>query len=253
MQITPNVRIISINSQYGYLFNFYTLLPDRTQALRQFEWLNTTLQKANEADEKVIILAHIPMGRWDMLIWWSEMYHQIVSLYAEIIVGQFTGHTHGDSFEVMRDFQTDSTPVNTIYIAPSVTTFWDINPSFRIYELDRVSWQVKNYIQYHMNITRANEEGKPTWEIYYDALSNYDIPDCSPQSWQSVSDRLRTDSKFASMYQNTQFTGRFGMQPCNDLCRLTRYYALVMGIFIRTSHCETSSATFAQYNKCLGV
>lgn len=222
MVMVPGVRIISINSQFGYLFNFYTLLPDQSQAQLQFDWLNATLASAFAAGEKVIIAAHIPMGRWDTLNWWAEAYHNIVSPFASIIVGQFTGHVHADSFEVMRDYETRSIPVSTVYIAPSVTTFWDVNPSFRVYELDADSWHVANYVQYHLNITRANDEGYPTWEVYYDAQSAYDIPDCSPASWQRVSNRLATEPALASQYQDRQFTGRFGAQRCNALCMLVR-------------------------------
>jgi sphingomyelin phosphodiesterase len=86
---------------------------------------------------------------------------------------------------VVRDTQ-DALPVGVVYIAPSVTTFWNVNPSFRVYEADAQSWELLNFEQYHMNMTRANADGAITWELFYDALSLWQIGDLSPQSWQLV-------------------------------------------------------------------
>lgn len=50
------------------------------------------------------------------------------SRYESTITGQFFGHTHMDEFEMFFD-ETDKTrPVGVAFIAPSVTTYVDLNP-----------------------------------------------------------------------------------------------------------------------------
>lgn len=48
--------------------------------------------------------------------------------YEGTITGQFFGHTHKDEFEMFYD-ETDKTrPLGVAFIAPSVTTYVDLNP-----------------------------------------------------------------------------------------------------------------------------
>lgn len=50
------------------------------------------------------------------------------SRYESTITGQFFGHTHMDEFEMFYD-ETDKTrPLGVAFIAPSVTTYIDLNP-----------------------------------------------------------------------------------------------------------------------------
>lgn len=70
---------------------------------------------------------------------WSENYYRIISRFSNIIKGQFYGHTHSDEFEVFFDHDqlnlakstselTELSPVNTAFLAPSLTTFVGANP-----------------------------------------------------------------------------------------------------------------------------
>ena len=44
-----------------------------------------------------------------------------------------------------------------IMIAPSVTPYGRMNPSFRVHLLDRSNgYQLMDYEQYHLNLTKAN-------------------------------------------------------------------------------------------------
>ena len=45
-----------------------------------------------------------------------------------------------------------------VLVNPSVTTYGHMNPSFRIFSMDKTSLQLRGYEQYHLNITRANGE-----------------------------------------------------------------------------------------------
>lgn len=51
-------------------------------------------------------------------------------------MGQFTGHTHNDEFNLHYDNENPNKPVNMDWIAPSGTTYGFLNPSFRVFEAD---------------------------------------------------------------------------------------------------------------------
>jgi hypothetical protein len=56
----------------------------------------------------------------------------------------------------------------------------DHDPEFRLYEIDSETKLLKNYYVYRMLLDEANANPdrsvNPTWEIRYDFLSHYQIP-----------------------------------------------------------------------------
>ena len=51
--------------------------------------------------------------------------------------------------------------VNANYLTGSLTTYGGRNPGFRIYDIDAETMKVVNFVQYRLNLTKANEkEGK---------------------------------------------------------------------------------------------
>ena len=45
-------------------------------------------------------------------------------------------------------------------IAPSVTPYGHMNPSFRLFTMDADTYQLLDYQQYHLNLTKANGEAR---------------------------------------------------------------------------------------------
>lgn len=56
------------------------------------------------------------------------MYLFLCIRYESTITGQFFGHTHFDEFQLFYDEETLTRAVSVAYIAPSVTTFINLNP-----------------------------------------------------------------------------------------------------------------------------
>ena len=50
-------------------------------------------------------------------------------------------------------------------IAPSVTPYGHMNPSFRLFTMDADTYQLLEYQQYHLNLTKANGEAR-IWPIH---------------------------------------------------------------------------------------
>ena len=53
-------------------------------------------QAAEDANEAVYILGHIPAGTTDCLMTWGSKYFDIINRYENTIIAQFMGHTHKD-------------------------------------------------------------------------------------------------------------------------------------------------------------
>ena len=112
---------------------------------------------------------------------WSQNYYRIANRYESTIVGQFFGHSHTDEFEVFYDLDDLKRATGIAYVCGSVTTYSNLNPSYRVYTVDGIytgsSLQVLDHETYIMNLTDANMNGhQPKWELEYSAKVSYVTP-----------------------------------------------------------------------------
>mmetsp|Transcript_26416 Transcript_26416/g.40328 ORF Transcript_26416/g.40328 Transcript_26416/m.40328 type:complete len:88 (-) Transcript_26416:258-521(-) len=73
-------------------------------------------------------------------------------------------------------------PINTHWVAGSITTWGRMNPSFTVFDIDAEYMVPTNVHTYAMNLTEANIEGAPQWKYLHDFVSEYSLPDFSPSS-----------------------------------------------------------------------
>ena len=191
--LREGLRLMAINTDFGYQLNVYTLLNNESSVFRrQREWMNETLYAAEQKGEKVLILGHIPPGIFTTIESYGEFYVPLIQRYRSVIVGQLFGHTHRDHFEVVGN-ECDLSGV--VFISPPVTTFLNVNPSYRIYLMDPSSFEIIDYEQYHINLTEANRLAKMNraqdakWVKLYEAQQEYGLRDMSPRSWWDLSER----------------------------------------------------------------
>lgn len=59
-----------------------------------------------------------------------------ISRYEATITAQFFGHTHYDEFELFYDERNRHRVTNIAYIGPSVTSYYKLNPGYRIYTIE---------------------------------------------------------------------------------------------------------------------
>lgn len=102
MLVRPGFRIISMNTNFCYVLNFW-LMQNATDPASHLQWLVYELQAAELAVEKVHIIGHIPPGYADCMRVWSRNYHKIIRRFESTVTGQFFGHTHGNEFQVFYD------------------------------------------------------------------------------------------------------------------------------------------------------
>ncbi|KAJ5665706.1 uncharacterized protein N7477_008154 [Penicillium maclennaniae] len=168
------LRIISYNSIFYYKYNFFSYEePMLFDPDNQLAWLISELSAAEAASERVWLISHIPSGNVDHFRDHSHYFDQIVQRYEATIAGLFFGHTHTDEFQISySDYEHRSwdNAVAMGYVAPSMTPTSG-PPSFRVYEIDPVTFGVLDYTQYIANITGL--EGEPEWVPYYSAKKDY--------------------------------------------------------------------------------
>jgi len=195
-----NVKIIALDTQACDSLNFY-LIRDPSDPMHELEWLRNELYDSESKNQGVLIMAHIPPGDFNCDFEWSVRYRALVDRFTNIIRGQFFGHTHNDQIYTMRSFA-DDTPIGTQFVAPSFTTYSGLKPSFRIIELDAETHQPVNLYQYRLDLDKwnTNTTGPIAWDLAYDFLDEYDVPDMSFASVDSVSDKMKADPDVASLY-----------------------------------------------------
>lgn len=90
------------------------------------------------------------------------------------------GHTHNDQFFTVRS-EVDGRPLGAIYAVPSMTTFVDLKPSFRIYEVDQDSLEIVDYVQYRLDMDKANmDKTKLSWDFAYSFKQEYNLTSLAP-------------------------------------------------------------------------
>ncbi|KAG4439668.1 hypothetical protein IFR05_004865 [Cadophora sp. M221] len=247
---SEGLRMITVNTNFWYKQNFwlYEATMDRDPS-GQLAWLVTELEAAESAGERVWLMGHMPMGSSGAFHDQSQYFDQIIQRFDATIAALFFGHTHQDEFEVA--YSTPATPsantaVMVSYIAPALTPTSG-NPTFRVYDVDPVTFAVLDYTVYYTNISSPTYQSGPTWEkLYsvketYGALLNPPITDSSaeltPAFWHNLTVLFEKDD---AVYQ--AWYARRGRDYSDATC---------------TGVCKTSSicqlrASQSQYN-CVTV
>lgn len=127
-------RVIAINNNDCYTANWWMFYEPQYLA-EQLNWLHDTLKKAEEADEKVHLLAHIPSGAGSCFKVWSLEYTRIIERFRNTISGIFNGHTHIDEMNIFYS-ENDNYAINVGWNGGSLTPYSYKNPNYRIYTCD---------------------------------------------------------------------------------------------------------------------
>ncbi|XP_025831709.1 sphingomyelin phosphodiesterase isoform X2 [Agrilus planipennis] len=222
--IRPGFRIISINTNYCSSLSWWLLLSS-TDPAKELKWLVYELQEAESKGEKVHIIGHIPPGYSDCLKEWSKNYNKIINRYQNTITGQFFGHTHGDEFEVFYDDETSSIPTNVAYLCPSVTTFGNYNPAYRIYyvdgEHDTATWEILDHETWTTNLEEANNPGNsPHWYKLYSAKEAYSMESLRPVEWEKLIQEMTDDPIVFGQFYKYYYRDTKGRPYCDLTCKI---------------------------------
>ena len=124
---------------------------------------------------------------------WGLRYSILIDRYTNIIRGIFSGHTHEDDFQLIKS-RIGNEISAVVHINPALTTYHDLNPSFRLYEMDAETFTLLDYVQYRLYIEEANRNRVPEWKKAYRFTELYQVPNLDYNNFQVIVDRINNDT-----------------------------------------------------------
>ncbi|KAG0024444.1 hypothetical protein BGZ81_007716 [Podila clonocystis] len=232
----PGLRIISLNTNFCYKKSFFNYADTHdTDPLGELQWLIHQLQAAEDAGERVWIIAHVGPTMSDCLRSWSHRYNEVIQRYSpHVVAEQFFGHKHYDDFALYYGpdgVKSAANAIATAWIGPSVTTLTNLNPGFRVYKVDTKSWNVFDSLTYVADISKGVEwdatEATPDWHLEYSAREAYSpyapLEESEPLSaswWHNVAVAFETnDIAFQKFWlHRSKSSGKIGACPADSAC-----------------------------------
>lgn len=230
VEVQPGLRVVSLNMNFCARENYW-LMVNSTDPADQLQWLVHILQESENKGEKVHIIGHIPPGL--CLSSWSWNYYHIVNRYESTITGQFFGHTHMDEFQMFYDEETLTRPLGVAFIAPSVTTYINLNPGYRVYYVDgnypNSSRTVLDHETFILNLTLANNQSNspglptnpdpnPSWTLLYRATKAYGLSTLFPSDFESLIKEFINDDRVFQRFWYLHHKGHVS-KPCTEICK----------------------------------
>lgn len=192
---TPGVRILALNTLL-YTSNDHSGDASRQKlGENQLIWLDTQLHKASEAGDKVIIIGHIPPGiqpRDQAPQWKDNWAVRIVSIfekYSDVIISQFYGHFHFETFKLYISNSGEKL-VSSAIIAPSGTPFFSNNPGFLNAFLDKEKKRLLDYNNYYLDLQHLESS---EWRLSYNFRTAYQLDDITTESLQKLHEKMHTE------------------------------------------------------------
>ncbi|TQV94420.1 hypothetical protein V2A60_002549 [Cordyceps javanica] len=226
-----NLRVISLNTNMYYRFNFALYQPHMLQDPNgQLEWLVKELDKAEKAGENVYIIGHMPMGTPDALNDQANYFDQIVQRYSTTIRALFFGHTHDDHFEVSySDYsKRDSRHATAMsYICPSLVPTSGM-PAFRVYDVDPDTFSIIDAVTYMADMEDPEfQKSGPVWKKYYSAKESYGSllsppisveAELTPSFWHNVTTAFESNTTLFDEYVSRKSRGWL-KKKCDGDCK----------------------------------
>jgi sphingomyelin phosphodiesterase len=219
----PGLKFISLNTIYCSHWNFYSYIT-ATDSDMTLDWLAKELYDSEQKGEKVHLISHIPSGSSYCIKPFSDNYYKLVNRFENTIAAQFFGHTHVDEFYLYFDNQNPSNrPTHTAFVAPSLTTFSQANPAYKIYTIDGnytgSTFTVIDEETYWANLTEINANDKVEFKLEYNKRQEYGMKDLSPASYYDLAQRMLKDDNLLSKYIQYYHRNDVQLKKCDAKCR----------------------------------
>lgn len=155
------------------------------------------------------------------------------------------------------DEETMTRPLSVAYIAPSVTTYIDLNPGYRVYYVDGnypgSSRFVLDHETYILNLTKVNHrpgtatpgsasspDPDPKWTLLYRASKAYGLPSLFPADWNGLIQTFLRDDRVFQTFWYLRHKGHVS-EPCMDICKTGIICFLLSGRYEDLKQCSGSS------------
>jgi sphingomyelin phosphodiesterase len=227
----PGLRIISVNTNFWYRQNFWLYEKNiEHDPSSMLAWLAGELEAAEAAGERAWVLGHMPMGSGDAFHDQSHYFDSIIQRFQGTVAGVFYGHTHKDEFEIAYanySAQSAATATMASYIAPALTPTSG-NPTFRVYDVDPVTFGILDYTVYYTNLSSPTYQTEgPTWQALYSvkdaygSLLNYTDPaaELTPSFWHNLTELFESNDAVFQDYHARKTRDSGPSSPCTGDCK----------------------------------
>ncbi|XP_034029419.1 acid sphingomyelinase-like phosphodiesterase 3b [Thalassophryne amazonica] len=241
-------RMLVLNTNLYYSQNNQT--QDKDDPAHQFSWADGVLTEAANNKEKVYIIGHVPPGffekkrgqKW-FLPKFNKQYVELIEKHHSVILGQFFGHHHTDSFRMF--YNPEGFPISTMFLSPGVTPWKTTlpgvmdganNPGIRVFDYDTKTLLVKDVVTYYLNLTYSNAV-QERWEKEYRLTESFRVPNASPASMDIVLGHISSDRCYLQKYYEFNSVS-YDLTECNSSCRADHL-------------CAAREVDFEKYERCL--
>ena len=189
IKVDNNLTIISINCLLCDSVNFHLINSSKAHTIEMFIWLEKELEAAEKDKYFVYILNHFPLNADFNLAECAKRFQALFDRYEYNIRGIFSGHTHKDDIEGITEYFNKDKIIHLNFIAPPLTTFEYMLPSYRIYIIDKETKRVIDYEQYRFDLEGSKNKScsikpekdtdKSCWYLAYIASEFYMVNNLS--------------------------------------------------------------------------
>jgi hypothetical protein len=182
----PGLTIISLNSIFfseNYEPQSFQNSCEEMQSTapsQVFAWLERTVAEAKQANQKVWLMFHIPLGidgygsthnhngscEADIVpLWipeWTVKFDSLLINYQGTVTASFSGHMHVDNFRVILE---GDTPRQFVLVNPPISPVYNQNPAFRVLDVD--GSEVRNQTTYYLTNLTTAKAGDGNWKKEY--------------------------------------------------------------------------------------
>ncbi|KAI7691032.1 Sphingomyelin phosphodiesterase [Sarcoptes scabiei] len=225
--IHPGWKVIVMNSNFGYTANFWRLY-DPIDPDQQLAWLIEELSEAEQRGSYVTLLGHIPTS--DLYDAWSHNFIRIFERFSHLITASYHGHAHTNEIGLIMDKNDDVVGVN--FITGSLTTYSQLNPSYKIFELNAVG-EPLNFQSYFLEMEIANQQPITVqdlkWRFEFDGKYAYGMTDMTTCSWRKFLHAAKRDLDLAYQYSE-HYHRHSRLYPYNFNLTVEKVESLIDGI-----------------------
>jgi sphingomyelin phosphodiesterase acid-like 3 len=185
------IRVLSTNTNFFSIHyrNTCGSPSDADPGRATLAWLGAELAAAQQVQERVWLLYHIPPGidgyatlrqgscpgaiipMWDPA--YAEAFQDLLRRYADTVVVSFAGHTHMDDFRLIGD---SGGRYAFALITPAISPIFGQSPAFRTMTSDSAGGIADQTTYYLTNLSDAGSGVVPQWSLEYTFTQEWNLP-----------------------------------------------------------------------------
>lgn len=213
---TPGHRLIVLNSVFFSTEYFDECeQPHQQPSGEQLAWLAERLRAAEQANQRVWLLMHIPPGidvydtakslakNGPVKTFWHNEYAseflKLATQYRGTLQWAIAGHTHMDDFRAPLVGEQVAVPFKFV---PAVSPVFGNNPSYQAYTYRRDDGQIEDYQAYYLPLAgERTSDALPAWQQEYSFRQAYGLGPLTLETLLKLPRALRTNPALRQQFR----------------------------------------------------